>query len=380
MAAAQLAQAGRRVLLFDEKQPWEKPCGGGITHKAIAHYPILRDSQVERNWVSQCEIVSPGGRRVYLQLDQPIAIFSRRVLNELLLQRAIQAGAEFRQSRVTSIQGGPRTWRLRTSDAEFPADYLIISTGARNPFRAQFSLPFAPGDLMATAGYYIPGTSPTMQLQFLPGLHGYIWIFPRANHYSAGICGKMNSLSTAALRRLLEKSLTAAGLPFERTRFYSHVLPALSLAALRQAPVSGPGWAMVGDAAGFTDPLTGEGLYYALRSAELLSESLLEAQPESYLSRLKQDFLNELEMAARIADRFFTGRWMGQAVTERMVQFTKLSPKFRQLMCDMFSGAQGYLSLRRRLYRALPAMAAESAITALGLRARAPRLNVSKAS
>jgi flavin-dependent dehydrogenase len=190
----------------------------------------------------------------------------------------------------------------------------------------------------------------------------------------------MNSLSTAALRRLLEKSLTAAGLPFERTRFYSHVLPALSLAALRQAPVSGPGWAMVGDAAGFTDPLTGEGLYYALRSAELLSESLLEAHPESYLSRLKQDFLNELEMAAGIADRFFTGRWMGQAVTERMVQFTKLSPKFRQLMCDMFSGAQGYLSLRRRLYRALPAMAAESAITALGLRARAPRLNVSKAS
>src|SRR5437879_410654 len=87
MAAAQLAQAGRHVLLFDEKQPWEKPCGGGITHKAIAHYPFLRHSQVERNWVSQCEIVSPGGRRVHFQLDQPVAIFSRRVLNELLLHR-----------------------------------------------------------------------------------------------------------------------------------------------------------------------------------------------------------------------------------------------------------------------------------------------------
>jgi hypothetical protein len=63
-----------------------------------------------------------------------------------------------------------------------------------------------------------------------------------------------------------------------------------------------------------------------------------------------------------------------------MVQFTKLSPKFRQLMCDMFSGAQGYLSLRRRLYRALPAMVAESAVSALGLRGRSSRLNVSKAS
>jgi flavin-dependent dehydrogenase len=137
---------------------------------------------------------------------------------------------------------------------------------------------------------------------------------------------------------------------------------------------------MVGDAAGFTDPITGEGLYYALRSADLLSESLLDSAPETYPARLKRDFLDELGMAARIADRFFTGRWMGEAVTERMVQFTELSPRFRQLMCDMFSGAQGYLNLRQRLYRTLPAMAAESAVSALGLRAHSSRLTVSKVS
>jgi geranylgeranyl diphosphate/geranylgeranyl-bacteriochlorophyllide a reductase len=380
LAAAKLARAGRRVLLLDEKPAWEKPCGGGITHKAIAQYPFLLDAQIERNWVSECEIVSPGGRHVRFELDQPIAIFSRRVLNGLLLDMAIQAGAEFRQSRVTAIDGRPGCWRLRSSDADMQAQYLIIATGARNPFRAQFSCPFAPVDLMATAGYFVPGTSPAMQLQFLPGLHGYIWIFPRANHFSAGICGKVNGLSTIHLRGLLEKSLSAAGLAFAGTKFYAHLLPALSLTTLRQAPVSGEGWAMVGDAAGFTDPITGEGLYYALRSADILSEVLLQERPETYRARLKEDFLGELEMAARIADRFFTGRWMGEAVTERMVQFTDHSPRFRQLMCDMFSGSQGYLNLRQRLYRTLPAMVAESACSACGLRGRGSRLTVSKAS
>jgi flavin-dependent dehydrogenase len=165
-------------------------------------------------------------------------------------------------------------------------------------------------------------------------------------------------------------SLHEMGLNFAGAKFYSHVLPALRLATLRDAPVSGPGWAMVGDAAGFTDPVTGEGLYYALRSAELVSECLLDGRPELYRRRLNEDFLGELQTAARIADRFFTGTWMGQAVTERMVQFTSNSPRFRKLMCDMFSGAQGYVTLRMRLYRALPAMLAETAVTALGLRAQ----------
>lgn len=379
LAAARLAGAGYRVLLMDEKPAWEKPCGGGITHKALAQYPYLRDAQVERNWVSKCEILSPGGRRVRFELDQPIAIFSRRVLNGLLLDRAVDAGAEFHQKRVTSIGGGAGAWRLRNSGTEMRAEYLVIATGARNAFRTQFSRPFAVGDLMATAGYYIPGSSQAMQLQFLPGLHGYVWIFPRADHFSAGICGKMNSLSTARLRELLEQSLTAAGFAFAGAKFYSHVLPALTPSSLRQAPVSGNGWAMVGDAAGFTDPITGEGLYYALRSADLLSEALLQGRAESYPARLRADFLSELEMAARIAERFFSGRWMGAAVTERMVQFTEHSPRFRQLMCDMFSGAQAYRDLRQRLYRTLPAMVAESAVSALGLGGGA-RANVSKAS
>ena len=368
LAATELARAGRDVVLLDEKLAWEKPCGGGITHKAIVQYPFLRDAQVERNWVAECELVSPAGRRVLFHLDQPIAIFSREVLNGLILDRARHAGAEIVQARITAIDGEPGNWRLQSPHGEIEAAFTVLATGARNPFRQQFSRAFSPGDLMATAGYYVPGSSSRMEVRFVAGLHGYIWIFPRADHYSAGICGKMNEKTTADLRRILEEYLTSYGLDYAGSKFFAHVLPALNLHTLRHSPLSGDGWAMIGDAAGFTDPITGEGLYYALRSAELLSQALIAGKPESYRASLKKDFLPELEMAARIANRFFTGQWMGGAVTERMVQFTEHSPRFQQLMCDMFAGTQGYLNLRQRLYRTLPAMVAESAVSALGLR------------
>jgi flavin-dependent dehydrogenase len=369
-AAAQLARSQYKVLLFDEKLAWEKPCGGGITDKALVRYEYLRDIGVERNWVERCELISPAGRRVTFDLGRPVAIFSRRVLNGFLLERAKSAGAEVLNQRVTAITGNAGEWRLRTQREEIVADFVVLATGARNPFRAQFSQAFAPQDLMATAGYYIPGSTGCMQIQFLSGLHGYVWIFPRPDHFSAGICGRIGEKSTVELRRLLERSLTETGLDFGGGTFYSHLLPSLRFSTLRHAPVCGEGWAAIGDAAGFTDPITGEGLYYALRSAELLAEAIMAGQPTSYRERLRQDFLPELEMAARVADRFFTGSWMGEAVTERMVQFTANSPKFQQLMCDMFAGSQGYLSLRHRLYRSLPRMVAESAVNSLGLRRR----------
>jgi len=53
--------------------------------------------------------------------------------------------------------------------------------------------------------------------------------------------------------------------------------------------VSGDGWAMVGDSAGLVDPITGEGLYYALRSAELCAEALLAHRPEDYELRLEEE-------------------------------------------------------------------------------------------
>ena len=364
-AAAELARAGREVFLFDEKLAWEKPCGGGLTDKALVRWPFLRDAQVERNWISDCELIAPSGRKVAFQLDRQIDIFSRLALNGLLLEQARDAGAQVFRERIIRIDGTPGDWHLQSSSGNYSAEFVVLAAGARNPFRTQFSQALGPENFMVAVGFYIPGTGNVAQVKFVKGLHGYLWIFPRSDHFSAGICGRMKGKSTADLRRLLEDSLPEFGLGLERACFYAHILPSFTAKTLQSEPFSGDGWAMAGDAAGFVDAITGEGLFYALRSAELLSQALLAGAPQSYPVLVKQDFLPELERGSRIADRFYSGDWLGRSVLERMVQLTARSSRFRELMRDLFAGTQEYSDLRRRVQRSLPRIAIEAVVSGL---------------
>lgn len=363
--AAELARAGREVLLFDEKMAWEKPCGGGVTDKALGRWPFLGEAPVARNFIRNFELIAPSGRRVLFGLDREIAIFSRLALNGLLLERARAAGAKLLRERVVEAGGSPGCWQVKTKHATYNADFLVLATGARNSFHEPFSPPLGGENFMVALGYYVPGTHQTVHVKFFEGLHGYFWIFPRCDHFSVGICGRMRDGSTAHLRKILESSLPEFGLHMDGAQFYAHVIPSLSVNALRSRRFCGQGWAMVGDAAGFVDAITGEGIFYALQSAELLAQALLNNAPERYSDLLQRALLPELEQASSISDRFYSGEWMGGPVIERMVQLTRRSPRFRTLMRDLCSGAQDYSTLKQRLYRSLPKIVAEALVSSL---------------
>ena len=351
-----LATGGRKVLLFDEKLAWEKPCGGGLTHKALRQYPFLGEARAESKFIQRCILTSPSGHHARFELRHPVAIFSRLALNGMLLERALRSGVELRKERVTRISGADGDWRLRTPNAEYRAAYLVVAAGARNPFRSQFLSALSPDDLMVTAGYFIPGERALLQIQFLKGISGYIWVFPRTDHVSAGIAAKMGETSTAKLRSQLEQWLGDNNFSLDGARFYSHILPAFRAQTFDKLQVSGNGWMMIGDSAGLVDPITGEGLYYALRSAELCSEALLSKDPARYQTRLQQEILPELKLAARVSRRFYTGQIFGESVLERMISLTEQSEGIRDLMSDLFAGIQGYRGLRSRLMRIAPGL------------------------
>jgi flavin-dependent dehydrogenase len=360
LAASLLGAGGKNVLLFDEKLAWEKPCGGGLTHKALEQYPFLTAAGNGGNPIEDCELISPSGQRVRFQMQHPVAIFSREKLNRLVLERALCAGVKVCNERVTRIAGNPGDWQLETTRGEYEASYLVLAAGARNPFRSQFLSPIPPSDLMVTAGYFIPGCTSLMQIQFLKGITGYIWVFPRTDHVSAGVAGKMGEISTAELRRVLEQWLEENGFGLDGARFYSHILPSFRLHTFEALEACGDGWAMIGDSAGLVDPITGEGLYYALRSAELCAQALLADKLEDYRVRLQDEVLGELKLAARVSKRFYSGQIFGDSVLEKIVSLTAQSKSFRDLMSDLFAGIQGYRDLRARMYKILPAVMAES--------------------
>jgi flavin-dependent dehydrogenase len=352
VAGAQLAAAGQPVVIFDEKLAWEKPCGGGVTWKALQRYRFLNEAEPERNTTREAELISPSGRSVVFPLAQPLAIFARIDLNGFLLDRARRRGCEIVRDRVTALKREGDQWQITSATGKLLASFVVLAAGARNSLRAQLATPFQPSDLQMTAGYFIPGTSDRMVVRFMRGLIGYAWSFPRASHLSLGICGKLDRHSTGELKEKLHAFISEQP-PAPAGEFYAHILPSPSADFLRRARFSGPGWAMIGDAAGFVDPLTGEGLYYAFRSAELLADAIITGAPEDYASGAQKDFVNELAMSASISGRFFCGHFLGRPVVERMIEFTAKSSRFRQLMSDLFTGEQGYAGLRARLYRNL---------------------------
>lgn len=351
-AAQQLASAGIETVVFDEKLAWEKPCGGGITYKAYAQYPFLAENGTPKKIITETVLSAPNTRPVTLKLDKPLLIYSRYDLNGLLLERAQRAGASLEKTRVLGVERAGDRWRLRTKNGVVDADYCIVASGARNPLR-DFGTELTAADSMTALGYYVPGRRDRIDIQFLPHLGGYIWVFPRCGHLSVGICGKGEPASS--LRGRLERYMEEQSLSKDGATFYSHLLPALETAAWKRNRVAGDRWLAVGDAAGLVDPITGEGLYYAIRSADLGVKSILSETMDlagaAYRKLLRADFTGDLELAARLSHRVFHGNFLFGPVTRRMVQFTRLSPKFRALMQDLFAGTQPYPGLKRRLVK-----------------------------
>ena len=103
MCGEQLARAGNKVTIYDEHLAWEKPCGGGLTHKAIECFPFLLDNSYPKKLVREIELISSEEHHAALQMTHPIVIYSRTVLNGMLLDRAREAGCEVRRSHVFNV-------------------------------------------------------------------------------------------------------------------------------------------------------------------------------------------------------------------------------------------------------------------------------------
>ncbi len=157
---------------------------------------------------------------------------------------------------------------------------------------------------------------------------------------NARIWAKPDELGSASL----EKSLRATA------EGYAARIPGFADQTWDKRSACGEGWALLGDAAGFADPVTGEGIYYALRSAEIFSDAVLEGQPEQYEKRWRKDFGWELRRASQMRRRFYGNFW-GAPFTERMIGFARGHRGIRKVLGDLVAGEQGYVGLKKKLAR-----------------------------
>src|SRR5262245_39916234 len=268
-ASILLAKRGYRVTLIDSQGPWEKPCGGGVTTKVLSSFGLF-ELEMPRNPIDLITIYFGNDTSVSVAPQHPLAVLSRQELARTLFQEAEKAGVSILKDRVTQIALLSRGWKLSTREQSLQSDFLIGADGTTSLVRRTLGTALQPEDLCVTIGYFIPGQSTShMKIYFVPSLKGYIWSFPRPNHISFGLITRSEPGWTARAKTLLTNFITAdlGAEALEQAEFYSAPVPCLGPRSWKDNRISGPGWALVGDAAGLADPITGEGIYFAFKSA-----------------------------------------------------------------------------------------------------------------
>ncbi len=353
--AVLLAGQGRDVALFDPKGPWEKPCGGGITPRSFEAFPILSDFRETCRAVHHMRMIAPTGQSCQVPFANPVRIASRESLGSYLLAQASTAGAALVSERVSGVVPDDAGWRVLAGDGEYVFDFLVGADGAQSAVRRSLFQPFAGEDVTVSVGYWVAGDfTDELVIGFVRGISGYVWIFPRDGHLSVGIGARMGEASGQALFACLDEFVEryVPGIAARDRARYGALIPSLTRQGLQSNRTGGSNWALIGDAAGWVDPVTGEGIYYAFRSAELLAAALQAGRAESYETACRQEFVPELSKAATYVETFFDTR-----VSARLVTLSEENAAVRKLLADLIAGEQGYQTLRKELLKMVPSLA-----------------------
>ena len=369
-AAERVAREGFRVALFDGRPAGEaKACGGGVTSKALKAWPFLLEAGGRA--VTEVEMRSPTGDGVRLKLAEPFAIYSRRALDSYMRERARRAGAHVFDNKVTAPKekDADGLWVVKAKTGErWRGRVLVAADGANSAIAKRFAGALPNEEMEVAFGYRTPldesDDAPTV-IAFLPGWAGYAWAFPRLDHISFGIATAQGAFDHKALDRMLwdfmvEYYRTRGGGGEDAREVEGHLrlvaeryaarIPGLAPQTLERRHAAGDDWALLGDAAGFADPVTGEGIYYALRSAELFAEAFACGDVSSYDKRWRADFGRELRRASQMRRRFYGSFW-GGPFTDRMVRLARFHPGIRRTLRELVAGDQGYTDLKRTLAR-----------------------------
>jgi len=346
-AALALARRGLSVALLErDALPRYKTCGGGLVGRALALLPPEVERVLERRCGQADLHLLDVNQRYRATRDPPsapiVATTMRERLDHVLASAAAGAGAALRAPcAVTGVTLEPRHVRLDTNTGPVTAAFVIAADGATGEvarlagwgdgrhlipaLEYEARVDDATLDRFARVPRFDVGTVP----------YGYAWVFPKTAHLSVGVLtthrGAIN------LNGQLEQYLRVIGLAPQSMERHGFVIPVRP----RAGPLARERMLLVGDAAGFADPVTAEGISFAAQSGKLAADAIVASELDPPRARAGyhaalRPMLAELRVARMLARLLYEHprprRWVFRRVGQRLVE----------AITDVFMGARTY--------------------------------------
>ncbi len=360
-AAYHLARNNVSVLVIEKSShPRYKTCGGGLIGKSLRSLDIGFDWAIHRNCHSVALVLHEVGLVFSTTRERPvIAMTMRDEFDHYLLSAAQNAGSRLMTNcEVQDLELKKDQIRLRTNQGVVAARFVIAADGVTGTTARKAgwreTRRFAPA-----LEYEIPVDNDTMaRFAALPRFdvgivpHGYSWVFPKRSHLSVGVVTMRKHAAKLhdALRSYLADLDITAGAETEKHGFMIPVKPRTGGFAMNRT-------LLVGDAAGFADPVTAEGISFAVQSGRIAADALIQSGLDGdrvgtgYQEALDASLLSEIRYGGVLAKIFYdwpvVRNWLfrnhGQSLMELITDVMMGDKTYREI----FHTYRNYLKLLR---------------------------------
>jgi geranylgeranyl reductase family protein len=378
VAARTLASAGLSTLVVDRAAfPRNKPCGGGISTRAIDRFPWLEAAlaDVDVHRVRRLHLEGPAGSSLDLESASPSVLLVRRWdFDHALVRAALAAGARlesgFEVTQVSSDSGGvtiqARDGRRLSARAVVAADGVHSVMAKRLGVNARWARAHLAIDMMEETPLPVLRAEQPDVLWVAyayDGLDGYAYVFPKTRHVNVGIGCLLSHFDTEVggrpytLQERFVTSLVARGVlhgSSDRGCFTPFLIP-----------VGGPlsrawhgGVLFAGDAGGFVNAITAEGIYYAMVSGELAGQAIAAAHRRGAVSAAGPLYEHawQAELGTELRDAVLVQRYLfsSHPRVASAINAAGAMPGVTSMILDYIEGRLSYRSLRRRMLMRFP--------------------------
>ncbi len=349
-AAWRLAKAGVAVAVLEKAAlPRYKTCGGGLIGRTIQALPLDVRQVVEQDCHTAQLNFLDAELSFTTQRQSPIVSMTMRdQFDYALLSAAQEAGATVHQRcAVDNVSFHGDFVTVVTNRESMQAKFVVAADGALSTVTRKMS-PADGRTLIPALEYEV--TVPHDRLDRFHGTarfdfglipHGYAWVFPKKDHLSIGVLSmaQRGSDLKQAMARYLHLLGCGSVTQIERHGFVIPIRP-------RRGPFIDKRILLVGDAAGFADPVTGEGISFAIRSGLLAAQSLVDGQLEeesvrhTYTRSLTETILPELRRGRVLA------RLLYDFPRTRSWAFSQQGQRLCEAVTDIMAGKRQYRDLK----------------------------------